>query len=452
MKLRNHLILYAITVCSMVAGTYQSTAQMNPIKYEEFDLPNGLHCILHVDKSAPIAAVIVHYRVGSRDENPKRNGFAHFFEHLMFEGTKDIPRASISKYAEGVGGRLNAYTSFDETVYHMEVPAHEVKLPMWIESQRMRNLIIDKIGVETQRGVVKEERKMSYDNRPYGTWNEKSNKLLFQGGSYAWTPIGSAQHIDSAAIPEFQEFYDRFYQPNNATLVISGDIDTKQIRGFIDTYFGSIPRGKDIVREKFILEPYNGTSRETIEDPKAQLPAMFVSYRGPKMGDVDAYAFQMLNDILASGESSRLYQRLVDKDQVAVQASAFNWDLQYAGRISMIGVAAPGNELSVVEKTMDEEIKRLQAEGVTDEEFVKAKNIAEVRFLYDKKGALDKGMALAKAHTYFGNANLANTEIEKFYKVTKEDLKRVANKYLTLNDRVVLYYVPKAKTDAKSGG
>jgi predicted Zn-dependent peptidase len=334
----------------------------------------------------------------------------------------------------------------------MEVPAHEVKLPMWIESQRMRNLIIDKIGVETQRGVVKEERKMSYDNRPYGTWNEKSNKLLFQGGSYAWTPIGSAQHIDSAAIPEFQEFYDRFYQPNNATLVISGDIDTKQIRGFIDTYFGSIPRGKDIVREKFILEPYNGTSRETIEDPKAQLPAMFVSYRGPKMGDVDAYAFQMLNDILASGESSRLYQRLVDKDQVAVQASAFNWDLQYAGRISMIGVAAPGNELSVVEKTMDEEIKRLQAEGVTDEEFVKAKNIAEVRFLYDKKGALDKGMALAKAHTYFGNANLANTEIEKFYKVTKEDLKRVANKYLTLNDRVVLYYVPKAKTDAKSGG
>lgn len=433
-------------------GAFTASAQMNPIVFEEYDLPNGLHCILHVDKSAPIAAVIVHYRVGSRDENPVRNGFAHFFEHLMFEGTQDIPRASISKYAEGVGGRLNAYTSFDETVYHMEVPAHEVKLPLWIESQRMRNLIIDKIGVETQRGVVKEERKMSYDNRPYGTWNEKSNKLLFKGGSYAWTPIGSAQHIDSAAIPEFQDFYDKFYQPNNATLVVSGDIDAKQVRGFIESYFGGISRGKEITREKFILEPYTGTYRETVEDPKAQLPAMFVSYRGPKMGDLDAYAFQMLNDILTSGESSRFYQRLVDKDQVAVQATAFNWDLQYAGRISMIGVAAPGKDLKDVEKTMDEEIVRIQKEGVNDEEFTKAKNIAETRFLLDKKGALDKGLALAKAYAYFGNSNLANTEIEKFYKVTKEDLRRVANKYLTVNDRVVLYYVPKAKADAKSGG
>lgn len=451
MKLRSYLYTFAVFISASI-GSFSTFAQMNPIKFEEFDLPNGLHCILHVDKSAPIASVIVHYRVGSRDENPSRNGFAHFFEHLMFEGTKDIPRASISKYAEGVGGRLNAYTSFDETVYHMEVPAHEVKLPLWIESQRMRSLIIDKIGVETQRGVVKEERKVSYDNRPYGTWNEKSNKLLFKGGSYAWTPIGSAQHIDSAAIPEFQDFYDKFYQPNNATLVVSGDIDPKQIRGFIDAYFGVIPKGKDIVREKFVLEPYSGTYRETVEDPKAQLPAMFVSYRGPKMGDLDAYAFQMLNDILSSGESSRFYQRLVDKDQVAVQASGFNWDLQYAGRVSMIGVAAPGKELKDVEKTMDEEIIRVQKEGVTDDEFAKAKNIAEARFLLDKKGALDKGMALAKAYAYFGNANLANTEIEKFYNVTKEDLRRVANKYLTLENRVVLYYVPKAKGDAKSGG
>lgn len=420
-------------------------AQMNAIKFEEYDMPNGLHVILHQDKSAPVVATVLHYRVGSRDENPQRTGFAHFFEHLMFEATDDIPRATIDKHIEGAGGQLNAYTSFDETVYHFEVPANEIKLALWIESERMRKLHVESAGVETQRGVVKEERKNRNDNTPYGTSFEKLFKNLFGGGSYSWTPIGSAQHIDVATIAEFKEFYNKFYEPNNATLVIAGDFDSKMAREYVDAYFGIYPKGKDIKREDFKLPELTSEYRETIEDTKAQLPAVYIGYRGPKKGDPDAYAMEMLNDILSTGQSSRIYQRLVDKDQVAVQAGSFLQDLQYAGMLAAYGIVAPGKTPGSVEKAIYEEIERVQKEGVTDEEFQKARNTQEDRFIFGKKNALEKAEALAKYYTYFGKTNEINTEIQRYNKVTKADLQRVAKQYFSAEKRVVLTYVPKAK-------
>lgn len=419
-------------------------SQMNPIAFEEYDLPNGLHVILSVDKSAPVVATVVYYRTGCRDEDPKRTGFAHFFEHLMFEGTKDIPRGSISKYGESIGGRLNAFTSVDETVYHFEVPANEVRLPLWIEAQRMRGLLVDEKGVETQRGVVKEERRVSYENRPYGSWNELTNKFLFTGSSYEWTPIGSAQHIDSAAIDEFRQFYNTYYQPNNATLSVVGDINVADVKKYIQEYFGWMPRGNDIKRRDFYLPPMESSHREVIEDPKAQLPALYMSMRGPKIGHPDAYAMNMLMDLLGAGESSRFYQRLVDKEQAAVQTASFLWDLEYTGRVSFIGIAAPGKTTGDVERLMDEEITRLQKEGVTDDEFKKVQNIQEARFLYGKKDVLEKAQGLAKYYTYFRKTNLINDELEKFMKVTKDDLQRVARQYLTPDKAVILSYNPKS--------
>lgn len=426
--------------------TGQTHAQINPINFEEFTMKNGLHVILHKDVSAPNVAVLVQYRVGARDEDPKRTGFAHFFEHLMFEATDYYKRASLDKLIQGAGGELNAYTSFDETVYHFEVPSNEVRLPLWIEASRMRTLHVDSIGVETQRGVVKEERKNRYDNSPYGDWFERTSSKLFNNGMYSWTPIGSAQHIDNASIQEFKEFYNNFYQPNNATLVVSGDIDVKQVKGFVNEYFGKLPKGPQPKRSDVALKPMSpGVTRETIDDPKAQLPAVFMGYRGPKIGEKDAYAMSMLMDIMRSGESSRLYQRLVDKDQIAVQASGGAQNLQASGMMYGIGIVAPGKTPDEVIKAIDEEIEKVKKDGVTDEEFLKAKNIAEVRFIEGKKNVLEKARSLARYHTYFGKASMINTEIKDFMSIKKEDLKRVANQYFTQDSRVILQYMPKQK-------
>jgi len=421
-------------------------AQINPINFEEFTMKNGLHVILHKDVSAPNVAVLVQYRVGARDEDPKRTGFAHFFEHLMFEATDYYKRASLDKLIQGAGGELNAYTSFDETVYHFEVPSNEVRLPLWIEAARMRTLHVDSIGVETQRGVVKEERKSRYDNSPYGDWFERTSGKLFNNGMYSWTPIGSAQHIDNASIEEFKEFYNNFYQPNNATLVVSGDIDVKQVKGFVNEYFGKLLKGPQPKRSDVALKPMApGVSRETIDDQKAQLPAVFMGYRGPKIGEKDAYAMSMLMDIMRSGESSRLYQRLVDKDQIAVQASGGAQNLQASGMMYGIGIVAPGKTPDDVINAIDEEIEKVKKDGVTDEEFTKAKNIAEVRFIEGKKNVLEKARSLARYHTYFGKASMINTEIKDFMSIKKEDLKRVANQYFTQDSRVILQYMPKQK-------
>jgi len=426
--------------------TVQLQAQINPITFEEFTMKNGLHVILHKDVSAPNVAVLVQYRVGARDEDPKRTGFAHFFEHLMFEATDYYKRASLDKLIQGAGGELNAYTSFDETVYHFEVPSNEVRLPLWIEASRMRTLHVDSIGVETQRGVVKEERKNRYDNTPYGDWFERTSSKLFNNGMYSWTPIGTAQHIDNASIDEFKQFYNNYYQPNNATLVVSGDIDVKQVKGFINDYFGKLPKGAQPKRSDVALKPMNpGIVRETIEDAKAQLPAVFMGYRGPKIGEKDAYAMSMLMDIMRSGESSRLYQRLVDKDQSAVQASGGAQNLQASGMMFMLGIIAPGKTVDEAVKAIDEEIEKVKMNGVTDEEFTKAKNIAEVRFIEGKKNVLEKARSLARYHTYFGKASMINTEIKDFMSIKKEDLQRVAKQYFTQDSRVVIQYMPKQK-------
>lgn len=417
-------------------------AQMNKIEFTEYTLDNGLHVILHHDKSAPVISTLLHYRVGSRDEEQNRTGFAHFFEHLMFEGTNNIPRATIDKYIQEAGGSLNAYTSFDETVYFFQMPANELPLALWIESQRMGQLLVDKKGVETQRGVVKEERNQRYDNQAYGSLFEKMCSRIFEGGYYSWTPIGSAQHIDSAAISEFQDFYRRFYQPNNATLVVAGDFDDDLAREYVETYFGQYNKGKDPKRAELNMPALKGEQREKIYDDKAQLPAVFVGYRGPEIGAEDFYPMSMLLDVMSSGESSRLFQRLVSQDRIAVQAAASPWSFQQSGIVAFIGVSDVGKDIGMVEKTIYEEIDRVIAEGVTEEEFQKAKNIKEAEFVQGKKNVFSKSQALARYHTYFGDANLINTEIKYFQSVTREDLQRVAKKYFGKDDRVVLTYVP----------
>ncbi|MFW6276976.1 MAG: M16 family metallopeptidase, partial [Bacteroidota bacterium] len=365
-------------------------AQANPVQFVKDSLENGLQVIYHVDKSAPVVATVLHYRVGSKDEDPSRTGFAHFFEHLMFEATDDIPRASMDKYVQEAGGSLNAHTAFDETVYQFKLPSNEVKLALWIESQRMRKLHVNEIGVETQRGVVKEERKTRVDNQPYGNLLEKMAKELFKGGSYSWTPIGSEQHIDIAAIEEFKAFYNSFYQPNNATLVVAGDFEITEVKKYVKDYFGHYERAPEPARSEFKLLPLEKEYRETIKDDKATLPAVFMGYRGPKLGSDDYYAMNLLTDIMAAGESSRMYRKLVDEKELAIQTAVIPFSLQHSGMILLYGIPNMGVDVTKVEKEMYKVIDRIVKDGVTDDELQKARNIKEAQSVEGKKSVLRK--------------------------------------------------------------
>lgn len=434
----------SVLLCCAIPMVGTLYAQVKPLSFKEYDLANGLHVILHEDHRAPVVATIVHYKVGSRDEDPARTGFAHFFEHLMFEGTEKIERGTIDKMINGAGGTLNAYTSNDETVYHFVLPSNQLRLALWIEAQRMRKLSVNTIGVETQRGVVKEERKNRYDNAPYGGWREKSQAILFKNTPYAWAPIGSSQHIDSAAIPEFVGFYDKFYQPNNAILVVAGDFDEKLVRETIDAYFGGYKASAAPPRPNFTkAAPYTSNFRDTIYDQKARLPGVFISWQGIGIKDNDVYATELLSTILAQGESSRLYHTVVDSLQVAVQATFFNQSLEYGGIASAIGIAAPGKNVGDAESAINAVLENIANNGVTEAELQKAKNIAEASFVGGQSDMHSIAGSLAQANRYFGKTSHINTELDDYLKVTRADIQRVAKRLFTGTGRVTLIFIPK---------
>lgn len=417
-------------------------AQANEIKFEQETLENGLQVIYNVDRSAPVVSTVVHYKVGSKDEDPTKTGFAHFFEHLMFEATNEMPRSTIDKYINQAGGTLNAHTSFDETVYKFTVPADQIKLPLWIEASRMRKLKVQAEGVETQRGVVKEERNVRVDNQPYGDLLERMANNLWAGSGYEWPTIGYHEHLNKATIEDFQNFYNQFYQPNNACLVISGDFKINEAKEFVKEYFASIPKGKEIVRSNMDLKEIKGTVDITIDDEKAQIPALFVGYRGPKLGSDDYYAASLLSAIMASGESSRLYQSLVNEKQLAVQSQMIPLSLQYSGALIFVDIPNGDSKVGDLRKALFAEIDKVIKDGVTAEELTKAKNIEEASTIMANKNTLTKAMSIAKYWAYYGEPKMINTEIDKYLAVTQEDIKRVAKKYFDTDKKVILTYMP----------
>ena len=419
-------------------------AQVN-LKFVEYNLPNGMHVILHQDKSAPIVSQVVVYHVGSKNEHPDRTGFAHFFEHLMFEGSPNIPRGEFFKMVQNAGGELNAFTSFDKTVYFITVPSNQLELAMWMESERMLQLKIDSIGIETQRGVVKEERRQGIDNRPYGSIMEQTFSHSYKVHPYRWTPIGSFQYIDQATYDEFRQFYKSFYLPNNACLVIAGDIDIDKTKEMINKYYGGIPKGTgEIFRPKEVEPPQKAEVRDTVLD-NIQLPAVIEAYHMPAQGTKDYYALSMLTTLLSGGESSRLTKRLVDKEKIALAVQSIPFDLEDPSLFLLFGIANFGKSPKDIEASIQEEIEKVKTGTITDNELTKIRNQEETSFIEKNSTVQGKAIELANYHVFFGDANLINSEIDKFMAVTKEDLRRVAQQYLTEKNRTVLYYVPKTK-------
>ncbi len=430
------LMLFAVVSVAL-------SAQMNKVEFQEYTLDNGLHVILHQDKSTPIVAVSIMYHVGSKNEKPDRTGFAHFFEHLLFEGTENIERGEFDKYVENAGGTLNANTSFDRTYYYEILPSNQLELGLWLESERLLHAKVENKGVETQREVVKEERRQRIDNQPYGSILQESMSRAFTKHPYNWPIIGSMEHLNAAKENDYKQFYNDFYTPNNAILSIAGDIDYDQAKIWIDQYFGKIPVKNPNVYRPTVVEPeLGGEVRDTIYD-NIQLPAVVMTYRIPAQGTPDYYAVSMLGTLLSQGQSSRLYKALVDEEQKAVFVGNFPLGLEDPGAAIAFGIANMGVDILEVEKSIDAQIEKVQNELITDTEFQKLKNQTENDFISSNSRIAGIAESLANYKMYFGETNLINTELDRYLAVTKEDIQRVAKQYYNTNNRVVLHYLPK---------
>lgn len=422
-----------------------SNAQDRKIAFEKYTLPNGLKVILHQDNSAPVVAVTTLYHVGSKNEDTARTGFAHFFEHLLFEGSENIKRGEFMKYVNDAGGNLNANTSQDRTFYYELLPSNQLKLGLWLESERMLHAKIDQVGVNTQREVVKEEKRMRMDNQPYGSILTETLKRAYKVHPYRWAPIGSMEHLNAAKLEEFIDFYKTFYVPNNAVLSIAGDFNIAETKKLIEQYFGPIPKGtKPIPRPNVTEPPLGGEVRATVED-NIQLPAVIQAYRAPKQGSDEYYAFNMLSTILSGGPSSRMNKVLVDQKQLAVAAQALPFFNEDAGLFINFAVANMGVKPDVLEASIDSVVNDLKVKMVSEEEFQKVKNKIETQFVSSNATMAGIAESLANYEVYFGDANLINTELARYQKVTRQDLLNVAKKYLNKDNRVVLHYVQKGK-------
>lgn len=437
--MRRILLSVAIFSVAMV-----SQAQ-NKIEFEQYKLKNGLNVILHEDHSTPIVAVTVLYHVGSKNENPDRTGFAHFFEHLLFEGTENIKRGEYMKLVQSNGGILNANTSFDRTFYFEILPSNQAELGLWLESERMLHAIIDETGVETQREVVKEEYRQRYDNQPYGTFLPEMFKRGFEVHPYNWVPIGSLEHLNQAKIEEFRDFYKTYYVPNNATLSIAGDINKPQVKKWIEKYFAEIPVGTKPMNRPTVKEPIkNKEVRDTIYD-NIQLPGVMMGYHTPAQGTPDSYAVSMLAQILSQGKSSRLQKSIVDEQQKAIFVGAFPFPTEDPGMALMFGITNMGVAIDELEASINKEVEKVQTELISEEEFQKLKNQIESDMVTANSKVEGIAENLANYFVYYGDANLINTEVDRYLKVTREDIKRVANEYFRKDNRVVLHYLPKSQ-------
>jgi zinc protease len=464
------------------------------IEYVEYDLPNGLHVILHQEKTTPIVAVSIMYHVGSKNENPERTGFAHFFEHLLFEGSQNIGRGEYSELVEKNGGALNANTSQDRTYYYELLPSNQLELGLWLESERLLHAKVDNTGIETQRQVVKEEKRQRVDNQPYASFMTEMFMRMYKKHPYNWVPIGSMEHLDAAQEEDYINFYKTFYVPANATLSIAGDFEIDQAKKWIDKYFKTIPAGqainlyrdflalsddafkakyeiekskfdskdfmssKDAAAQKVIKKyaamptiiprpernepPLKGVSVDTVYD-NIQLPAVFIGYRLPEATNPDMYALEMLNSVLSGSSSSRMNKNIVEKKQLAVGAFSFAFGLEDPGLGLIAAIGANGVELKTLHAALDEEVELIQKELISVEEFEKIRNSFENDFITSNSTVAGIAENLAQNYMYKGKTELINTELEKYMAVSREDIQRVAKKYFTQDARIILYYLPK---------
>jgi len=437
--MKKHILLFVVSLFTI------SMVKAQQVKFEEYDLPNGLHVILHQDNSAPVVITSVMYHVGAKDEQENRRGFAHFFEHLLFEGTKNIKKGEWFKIVASNGGKNNANTTDDRTYYYEIFPSNNLKLGLWMESERMLHPIIKQKGVDTQNEVVKEEKRLRVDNQPYGNFLANVKKHLFKKHPYKGTTIGKMADLDAATLDEFLAFNKKFYVPNNATLVVAGDIDIKEAKKLIKDYFSTIPRGKDIVRNHIKEEPITQEIHAKAYDANIQIPAVITAYRTPSMKTRESRVLDMISTYLSGGKSAVLYKKLVDQKKMALQVGAINLSQEDYGMYIIYGLPQGKTPLQDIVKEIDKEIKQIQTQLISEKDYQKLQNQFENRFVNSNASVEGIANSLARFHVLYGDTNLINSEINIYRSITREEIREVAKKYLNPNQRLVLEYLPKKK-------
>lgn len=435
----------ALSAALLIGGA----ASAQKVVFEEYTMDNGLHVVLQNDPSAPVVITSVMYHVGSKNENPERTGFAHFFEHLLFEGTENIKRGEWFKIVTGNGGTNNANTSDDRTYYYEVFPSNNLELGLWMESERMLHPIINQIGVSTQNEVVKEEKRLRFDNSPYGQIIPEVKKNIFKNHPYRWTTIGSMDHLDAATLEEFQAFNKKFYMPNNAVLVVAGDFKTDEAKQWIQKYFGNIKKGADIERKTFVEEPITQTIKATFEDPNIQIPMIVAAYRTPSMKSRDARVLDFISTILSDGKSSRLYKNIVDDKKMALQIGAINNSQEDYGMYILYGLPQAPFTSEQILSEVDAEIVKLQSELIPAKELQKLQNKYENQYVNSNASIEGIASNLATFYMLYKDINLINTEIDIYRSITPEEIRTVAKKYLNPNQRLVLDYLPKTEKATK---
>jgi zinc protease len=446
-KPRNLLLAWGALAALLGPAVAQANAlKVAPPKLEvsEHRLKNGLRLLMHEDRSVPIVTVQVWYHVGSKNERPGRSGFAHLFEHLMFKGSRNVGMEEHKDYILSVGGTYNATTDFDRTLYFQTIPSNYLERILWMEADRMESLNVSEANFLSERQVVKEERRLRIDDPPFGRLFETVFAKTFKTHPYRILAIGSMADLDAATIEDVRDFYKTYYVPNNATIVLAGDFDPKQAIQWVEKHFGDIPAGRPISREIPQEAPQTAESRSVVYDPKAPLQAVILSYHVPPDGHPDLYALQVAGNILSSGQSSRLYRKMVYEKQMALSASGQAVPLEDPGAFFFSAILQQGRKPEEAEQALLEEVERLKNEPVSEQELAKAKNTFIADMVFDRQTIMEKAIAIGHAAVIQKDLGLLNNGLAEFQKVTAADIQRVARKYLNTENRTVLYMLPEA--------
>ncbi len=430
-------------------STGKSPASIPRVEFKEVKLKNGLRVFLVEDHSAPVISLALIYDAGSRDERKGRTGFAHLFEHMMFQGSENVGKSEHFIAIETNGGEMNGTTNEERTLYFETLPNNQLDLLLFLEADRMRGLDITKTNLDNQRHAVQEERRLGVDNQPYGKMEEQFDETIYDNFAYKHSVIGSMEDLNAASIEDVRDFFRIYYAPNNATLALVGDFKADQALARIKYYFESIP-SQPSPPQVDINEPEQKSERRfTVDDQLAQLPLIRIGYKGYAGNPPDVYALQVLSTVLGSGTSSRLYQKLVKEKQLALSAGSFASVRRGPGAFQIISTVAPKQKVEDVEAAIYEEIEKLQKEQIADWELDKAKQFARRTAISSRQSSLGLAINITEGAVAWNDPNYANTRLAGIMAVTKEDVQRVAQKYLQPAKRTVGIAIPKEKETEK---